>query len=78
MSALGFAMVGTGCILVWSGIRNENAVQLVLDVLSGGRKLQGAAGKAKAAATDHGATAGGKPGAGGTSTPGALGTLYPA
>ena len=43
MAALGFTMTGAGLVLVWAGIRNENAVTLVLDVLAGRRKPKAAA-----------------------------------
>jgi hypothetical protein len=54
MAALGFVMVGTGLVLVWAGIRGENAVTIVEDVFSGSRKLAKASPaeqRAKAAGT---------------------------
>jgi hypothetical protein len=40
MGALGFVLSGTGLVLLWSGIRGENAVQLVQDVFAGRRKVK--------------------------------------
>lgn len=39
MAAVGWLMVAVGGVLVWAGIRDENALTVVTDVFSGDRKL---------------------------------------
>lgn len=39
MTALGWTLAGFGIVFIWAGIKNENALQVTLDTISGKRQI---------------------------------------